>query len=74
MGSPSAHPLRKAFEAESNAPGVNHTVRPDTLGNWVKRDIELLGAAEDVYQKALADIAEAGAPRAPGNREKRELR
>lgn len=40
----SAHALRDAFEVEYSAPWINEKVRPDFLGNWVKRDIELLGA------------------------------
>jgi cardiolipin synthase C len=43
-GEASAHALRDAFEVEYNAPWINEKVRPDFLGNWVKRDIELLGA------------------------------
>lgn len=40
----SAHALREAFEVEFGAPWINQKVRPDLLGNWVKRDVELLGA------------------------------
>ena len=40
----SAHALRDAFEVEYSAPWINEEVRPDVLGNWVKRDLELLGA------------------------------
>lgn len=43
-GAASAHALRDAFEVEYSAPWINEKVRPDFLGNWVKRDIELLGA------------------------------
>ena len=43
-GEASAHALRDAFEVEYGAPWINEKVRPDFLGNWVKRDIELLGA------------------------------
>ena len=43
-GSASAHALRDAFEVEYGAPWINEKVRPDFLGNWVKRDVELLGA------------------------------
>lgn len=43
-GEASAHALREAFEVEYGAPWINEKVRPDFLGNWVKRDIELLGA------------------------------
>lgn len=43
-GAPSARALRDAFEVEYGAPWINEKVRPDFLGNWVKRDIELLGA------------------------------
>ena len=43
-GAPSAHALREAFEVEYGAPWINEKVGPDLLGNWVKRDIELLGA------------------------------
>ena len=43
-GSAAAHELRDAFEEEYDQPGIHHTVRPDLLGNWRKRDVELLGA------------------------------
>lgn len=43
-GASSAHALRDAFEVEYGAPWINEKVRPDFLGNWVKRDVELLGA------------------------------
>jgi cardiolipin synthase C len=43
-GASSAHALRDAFEVEYGAPWINEKVRPDLFGNWVKRDIELLGA------------------------------
>ena len=36
--------LRQAFEVEFGAPWINDTVKPDVLGNWVKRDVELIGA------------------------------
>lgn len=39
-----AHAMRDAFEVEYGAPWINHKVRPDFLGNWVKRDLELIGA------------------------------
>ncbi len=43
-GAPTAHALREAFEVEYGAPWINEKVGPDLFGNWVKRDIELLGA------------------------------
>ena len=43
-GAANAHALREAFEVEYGAPWINEKVRPDMLGNWVKRDLELLGA------------------------------
>ena len=43
-GEESAMALRTAFETEYSAPWINEKVRPDLLGNWVKRDAELLGA------------------------------
>ena len=43
-GEESALALRTAFETEYSAPWINEKVRPDLLGNWVKRDAELLGA------------------------------
>lgn len=43
-GAEASHALRDAFEVEYGAPWINEKVRPDFLGNWVKRDIELLGA------------------------------
>lgn len=39
-----AHALRGAFEVEYGAPWINDKIRPDLLGNWVRRDLELLGA------------------------------
>lgn len=43
-GASPAAALRQAFEVEFGAPWINDTVTPDLLGNWVKRDVELLGA------------------------------
>ena len=43
-GKETAHALRSAFEVEFGAPWIASPVRKDWLGNWVKRDIELLGA------------------------------
>ncbi|MBI3928068.1 MAG: phosphatidylserine/phosphatidylglycerophosphate/cardiolipin synthase family protein [Armatimonadetes bacterium] len=43
-GKESAQALRTAFEVEFDAPWINSTVHPDLLGNWVKRDLELIGA------------------------------
>jgi len=39
-----AHAMRDAFEVEYGAPWINAKIRPDWLGNWRKRDIELMGA------------------------------
>ncbi len=36
--------LRQAFEVEYGAPWINDKIKPDFLGNWVKRDVELIGA------------------------------
>ncbi len=36
--------LRDAFKEEYHAPWINEKVRGDLFGNWVKRDIELIGA------------------------------
>lgn len=44
QGEAPAMALRQAFEVEFGAPWINDKVRPDFLGNWVKRDLELLGA------------------------------
>jgi len=43
-GRETAHALRRAFDVEYGAPWITGNVRPDMLGNWVKRDLELLGA------------------------------
>ncbi len=43
-GKAPAMALRQAFDVEFGAPWINDTVKPDFLGNWVKRDLELLGA------------------------------
>lgn len=43
-GKAPAMALRQAFEVEFGAPWINDTVKPDLLGNWVQRDLELLGA------------------------------
>lgn len=39
-----AHALRSAFEVEFGAPWINQEVHKDFLGNWVKRDLELVGS------------------------------
>ncbi len=39
-----AHALRDAFDIEYGTPWITSKVRPDLLGNWVKRDLELMGA------------------------------
>ena len=43
-GAAPAMALRQAFEVEFGAPWINDKVTPDFLGNWVKRDLELIGA------------------------------
>lgn len=43
-GEASALALRQAFEVEYGAPWINDKVTPELFGNWVKRDLELLGA------------------------------
>jgi phosphatidylserine/phosphatidylglycerophosphate/cardiolipin synthase-like enzyme len=43
-GAAPALALRNAFEVEFGAPWINDKVTPDLFGNWVKRDLELLGA------------------------------
>ena len=43
-GEAPAMALRQAFEVEFGAPWINDKIRPDVLGNWVKRDLELIGA------------------------------
>jgi len=63
-GEASAHALRDAFEVEYGAPWINEKVRPDFLGNWVKRDIELLGAY------AIMDDWLKGAPMSETDKEK----
>jgi len=43
-GRQAAGELRQAFYAEWDQLLIHHKVRPDLLGNWRKRDVELLGA------------------------------
>ncbi|MBT9582253.1 phosphatidylserine/phosphatidylglycerophosphate/cardiolipin synthase family protein [bacterium] len=43
-GKETAHALRRAFDVEYGAPWITQKVRGDLLGNWVQRDLELLGA------------------------------
>lgn len=43
-GREAARALRDAFDVEYGAPWINQKVGKDLFGNWVKRDIELLGA------------------------------
>ena len=43
-GQQAALELRDAFHEEYDKVLINHPIHPDMLGNWRKRDIELLGA------------------------------
>lgn len=43
-GSEAALELRQAFDEEWDQLLIHHKIRPDLLGNWKKRDVELLGA------------------------------
>ena len=43
-GKASADALHSAFQEEFGAPWVTSPVHKDMLGNWVKRDVELMGA------------------------------
>ena len=43
-GAETADALKDAFDVEYGAPLITSKVRPDFLGNWVPRDLELLGA------------------------------
>lgn len=43
-GAQAAGELRQAFREEWDQLLIHHNVRPDLLGNWKKRDVELLGA------------------------------
>ena len=45
-GAPTAGGLKAAFEAELQNGGASHAVSKDLLGNWDKKDIQLLGAYE----------------------------
>lgn len=87
-GTATASELRQALTDEYNAPRLNHTVRPDLLGNWKKRDLELLGdfAMMDLWLKAqgshdpqklveqaLAQVRTLGVERKPNNREREHL-
>ncbi len=85
-----AHELRDAFEEEFDLKYLNHTVKPDLLGNWKKRDIELLGAysmmdswlkgtgsastAEDLVAGAVARLPYLGIDREPNKRELQALK
>ncbi len=44
QGEGAALELRDAFHEEYDKVLINHPIHPDLLGNWRKRDIELLGA------------------------------
>lgn len=61
QGAGAATELRDAFDEEFDKVLINHSVHPDLLGNWRKRDIELLGAYSvmDQWLKAPALSAEA---------------
>lgn len=43
-GKETARALRSAFDVEFGAPWITSPIKKDSLGNWVKRDIELIGA------------------------------
>lgn len=69
QGKEATRELVDAFEAEFQHDAVLDTVRPDLLGNWVKRDAELLGAYAlmDHWLKASPlSAAEKQALREPG--------
>jgi putative cardiolipin synthase len=44
QGAATADALKDAFDVEYGAPWINHKVGKEWLGNWVPRDLELLGA------------------------------
>lgn len=89
-GESSAKELRDAFDEEFNLRYLNHTIKADRFGNWVKRDIELLGAysmmdswiknqgealtPENLLESALAKLPELGLDREPSKRELKALR
>lgn len=88
-GEGAALELRDAINDEYGAWFLHHTVKPDRLGNWKKRDIELLGdyALMDLWLKgrgaapdaatlvaeAVAALPGLGVDRKPNKREREHL-
>ncbi len=74
-GGEAALELRQAFHEEWDQLLIHHTIRPDLLGNWKKRDVELLGAyalMDDWLKGAALPEAEKSALR--GSEEERARR
>jgi len=66
----SAAALRRAFEVEFDDPRLNDAIGPDRLGNWVPRDLELIGAyvLMDLWLKAPRLTTEQAVRLRVGNR------
>lgn len=88
-GEGAALELRQAINDEYGAWFLHHTIKPDALGNWKKRDIELLGdyammdawlkdqgetpSAEQLVAQAVNALPGLGVEREPNKREREHL-